>query len=90
MNSSASALVARTIPTSEVERIEDTYERIEQLKGAYDPRDLIAIYRQFATTWFVDTRNADFMRRFVTTCAENGLIDPDSAWQEYVRSVRDE
>lgn len=26
------------------------------------------------------------MRRFVTTCAENDLIDPDTEWQDYVRS----
>lgn len=61
-------------------------ERIAQLKNGYEPRDLIEIYRQFATTWFVETRNADFMRRFVRTCATNDLIEPDDSWQDYVRS----
>jgi len=49
---------------------------------------LVGIYRQFATTWFTETRNSDFIRRFLTTCSENSLIDFDDYWGDYVKSQR--
>lgn len=60
--------------------------RIEVLKDEFDPLALIDIYRRFATTWFIETRNSDFIRRFLYTCSENGLIEFDGYWGDYVRS----
>lgn len=61
-------------------------DRIAQLEEAYDPRELIAIYRAFGMSWFLETRNTDFMERFVATAAANDLIEPAGSWREYVRS----
>jgi len=63
-------------------------QRIENLKDDYDPLSLVGIYRQFATTWFTETRNSDFIRRFLYTCSENDLIEFDDYWGDYVKSQR--
>lgn len=60
--------------------------RIEHLKEEYDPRSLVDIYRRFATTWFTETRNADFSRQFVKICRDHGLIEFEGYWKQYFRS----
>lgn len=62
--------------------------RIEKLKDDYDPLSLVDIYRGFATTWFTETRNSDFIRRFLYTCSDSGLISFDDYWGDYVKSQR--
>lgn len=60
--------------------------RIEALRDDYDPRSLVDIYRGFATAWFTETRNSDFIRRFLSTCSDNGLIEFGDYWGDYVKS----
>jgi hypothetical protein len=60
--------------------------RIEALKEEHEPLDMVDIYRRFASTWFTETRNSDFMRKFLSTCDENGLIDADGYWKDYIRT----
>jgi hypothetical protein len=63
-------------------------QRIEKLEDDYDPLSLVDIYRGFATTWFTETRNSDFFRRFLYTCSDSGLISFDDYWGDYVKSQR--
>jgi hypothetical protein len=60
--------------------------RIAHLKDEYDPLSLIDIYRGFATTWFTETRNSDFIRQFLHTCSKNELLELKDHWRDYVRS----
>lgn len=62
--------------------------RIEALKDDYDPLSLVDIYREFATSWFTETRNSDFIQQFLYTCRDNGLISFDDYWKDYVTSQR--
>lgn len=73
-------------PGSLNQRHTNAVRRLEALPEDYDPRSLVDIYRGLAKTWFTDTRNSDFMRRFLSLCRTNDLISFDSYWGDYVNS----
>ena len=75
-----------TDPGSIDERHMREAQRIAALKNEYDPLSLVDIYRNFATTWFTETRNSDFIGTFLATCNEMDLIAYENYWKDYIRS----